>query len=45
MNVKDCLDILELIVRYAHSYDSNDIEEPVSFFTDDARANTPLSDS
>jgi hypothetical protein len=35
MNVNDRLDILELISRYAHSYDSNDIEEHVSLFTDD----------
>jgi hypothetical protein len=30
MYVKNCLDILELIARYAHSYDSNDIEEHFS---------------
>jgi 3-phenylpropionate/cinnamic acid dioxygenase small subunit len=35
MNTQDRLDILELISRYAHSYDSNDIEEHVSLFTDD----------
>lgn len=35
MNVQDRLDIHELIARYAHSYDSNNIAEHVSLFTDD----------
>lgn len=35
MNVKDRLDVLELIAKYALSYDHNNIEEHVALFTSD----------
>lgn len=35
MNVTDRLDVLEVIARYAHSYDFNKIDEHVALFTDD----------
>jgi hypothetical protein len=35
MNLKDRLDILELIAKYALSYDHNNIEEHVALFTSD----------
>ena len=35
MKIEDRLEIIELISRYAHSYDHNDIDEHVSLFIKD----------